>query len=119
MQNALQRVPALETCEIKQFYNGPESFTPDNNFILGEAPEVRGFWVACGFCAHGVSGAGGVGKTMAEWIVSGQPSFDMRQMDIRRFGPEASNRRYVAERAVKVYQKYYSIGALRRVRRAR
>ena len=119
LRGGIRRVPQLRAVKWIQQTNGLESFTPDGNFILGEAPEVRGLWVACGFCAHGVSGAGGVGKTMAEWIVSGQSSFDMRQMDIRRFGPEASSRRYVAERAVKVYQKYYSIGALRRIRRAR
>ena len=77
---------------------------------MGEAAEVRGrLWVACGFCAHGVSGGGGVGKAMAEWIVAGEPSLDMWHMDIRRFGAHTSSRRYIAERASEIYKNYYSI----------
>ena len=65
--------------------NGPEAFTPDGEFILGPS-DVRGFWVAAGFCAHGLAGAGGMGKLVAEWIVEGTPSLDVWQMDSRRFG---------------------------------
>ena len=85
MTNAIHRVPALETLPIKKFFNGPEAFTPDAEFILGES-EVPGFWVAAGFCAHGLAGAGGIGKTMAEWIVDGQPEWEVWALDIRRFG---------------------------------
>ena len=75
----------METLPIKRFFNGPEAFTPDAEFILGES-EVPGFWVAAGFCAHGLAGAGGIGKVMAEWIVDGQPEWEVWALDIRRFG---------------------------------
>ena len=70
MEGSIRRVPAMEDAEVKKFFNGPEAFTPDGEFILGES-EVPGFWVAAGFCAHGLAGAGGIGKVMAEWIVDG------------------------------------------------
>ena len=73
------------TSAIRKLINGPEAFTPDNEFCLGET-EVAGFFVAAGFCAHGIAGAGGIGKVMAEWIVDGEPSMDVWHMDIRRFG---------------------------------
>ena len=85
MEGSIRRVPAMEDAEVKKFFNGPEAFTPDGEFILGES-EVPGFWVAAGFCAHGLAGAGGIGKVMAEWIVDGQPEWDLWHMDIRRFG---------------------------------
>ena len=85
MEGSIRRVPAMEEAEVKKFFNGPEAFTPDGEFILGES-EVPGFWVAAGFCAHGLAGAGGIGKVMAEWIVDGQPEWDLWHMDIRRFG---------------------------------
>ena len=71
MENALIRVPQLEQAEVKQFYNGPESFTPDNNFLLGEAPELKNFFVGAGFNSMGIASAGGAGKALAEWIVNG------------------------------------------------
>src|SRR6185437_12421343 len=86
LAGGIERVPSLRGVELVRRVNGLESFTPDGEFILGEAPEVRGFWAACGFCAHGVSGSGGVGKVMAEWIVQGEPELDLWHMDIRRFG---------------------------------
>jgi sarcosine dehydrogenase len=73
MQHALMRVPALESAGVKQLINGPESFTPDGNFILGAAPEVRGFYVGCGFNAFGIASAGGAGRALAEWIAAGEP----------------------------------------------
>ena len=103
------RFPLLEEAELVKKVNGLESFTPDGEFVLGEASEVRGFWVACGFCAHGVSGGGGVGKALAEWIVTGEPSLDMWQMDIRRFSRHAASRRFVLGRASEVYRTYYDI----------
>ena len=75
MENSIKRVPAVETAEIIQLLNGPEGFTPDGEFLLGPT-EVKGFWVACAFCAHGLAGAGGIGKVMAEWIVEGHPEWD-------------------------------------------
>ena len=85
MQNALIRLPALETAEIKTFMNGPESFTPDNNFILGEAPGLKNFFVGAGFNSIGIASAGGAGRALAEWIVDGEPTTDLWPVDIRRF----------------------------------
>ena len=85
MENAVVRVPSLAEMEVVKLINGPEAFTPDGEFILGPS-EVPGFWVAAGFCAHGLAGAGGMGKLVAEWIVEGTPSLDVWHMDSRRFG---------------------------------
>lgn len=104
-----ERVPLLKSVELSRRVNGLEAFTPDGEFILGEAPEVRGFWAACGFCAHGVSGAGGVGKIVAEWIVEGEPELDVWHMDIRRFGAYTASRRYIATRTHEIYSTYYDI----------
>jgi 4-methylaminobutanoate oxidase (formaldehyde-forming) len=88
--------------------NGPEAFTPDNEFILGES-EVRGFFVAAGFCAHGIAGAGGVGRQMAQWIANGEPELDLWKMDIRRFGAQYRSQAYTLARTTEVYQTYYDI----------
>ena len=85
MQGAISRVPAIEDAGVTRMINGPEAFTPDNEFILGES-EVRGFFVAAGFCAHGIAGTGGIGQQLARWIVDGEPELDLWKMDIRRFG---------------------------------
>ena len=85
LENAIRRVPSLAEMEVVRLINGPEAFTPDGEFILGPT-DVRGFWVAAGFCAHGLAGAGGMGKLVAEWIVEGTPSLDVWHMDSRRFG---------------------------------
>jgi glycine cleavage system aminomethyltransferase T/glycine/D-amino acid oxidase-like deaminating enzyme len=106
---SIERVPGLRGREIVKQVNGIESFTPDGEFILGESPEVRGFWAACGFCAHGVSGAGGVGKMLAEWIVEGEPGLDLWHMDIRRFGAYTSSQRYISTRTHEIYSTYYDI----------
>ncbi len=101
-------VPALNQAEVVKMINGPEAFTPDGEFILGES-DVRGFFVAAGFCAHGIAGAGGVGKVMAEWIVDGEPELDVWKMDIRRFGRHYRSREYAKARAVEIYSTYYDI----------
>src|SRR6266576_3475185 len=85
MENAVRRVPSLEEMEVVRLINGPEAFTPDGEFILGPT-DVRGFWTAAGFCAHGLAGAGGMGRLVAEWIAEGTPSLDAWHMDSRRFG---------------------------------
>ena len=85
MEGAIRRVPAIADAGVTRMINGPEAFTPDNEFILGES-EVRGFFVAAGFCAHGIAGTGGIGQQMARWIVDGEPELDLWKMDIRRFG---------------------------------
>jgi 4-methylaminobutanoate oxidase (formaldehyde-forming) len=107
-ENSQQRVPALREAEEVEFVNGPESFTPDGEFILGES-EVRGFFVAAGFNAHGIAGAGGIGRIMAEWVVDGEPSMDAWEMDIRRFGDHYRSRRYTLERTRESLSMYYDI----------
>src|SRR5258706_14835522 len=108
MEGCIERMPSLRNAELARQGNGLESFTPDGEFILGES-EVRGFWAACGFDAHGVSGAGGVGKMIAEWIVNGEPGLDLWHMDLRRFGAYTASRRYIATRVNEVYSTYYDI----------
>jgi glycine cleavage system T protein len=108
MTNAVVRVPGLEDAEVVKLVNGPEAFTPDGEFILGET-DVRGFWVAAGFCAHGLAGAGGMGQLVAEWIVEGVPSLDVWEMDSRRFGAHYASRDYTVARTVEVYSTYYDV----------
>ena len=109
LADAGQRVvPALVDADVVQLVNGPEAFTPDGEFILGES-DVAGFFVAAGFCAHGIAGAGGVGKVMAEWIVGREPPMDLWKMDVRRFGPQYAGRGYCLARTAEVYSTYYDI----------
>jgi len=108
VENAIARVPAMETVEIKDYFNGPEAFTPDADFLLGET-DVRGFWVAAGGCAHGLAGAGGVGKVMSEWIVDGRPEWDVWPLDLRRFGRQYRSRSYTLARTVEALSQYYDI----------
>jgi glycine cleavage system T protein len=108
LENAVQRVPGLADMESVRLINGPEAFTPDNEFILGPT-DVRGFWVAAGFCAHGLAGAGGMGQLVAEWILDGVPSLDVWEMDSRRFGTAYRSRAYTLARTVEVYSTYYDV----------
>ena len=108
MQNALVRVPMLAEAEVVRLVNGPEAFTPDGEFILGPT-NVEGFWVAAGFCAHGLAGAGGMGKLVAEWIAEGLPSLDVWEMDSRRFGSHYADREYTLARTLEVYSTYYDV----------
>jgi 4-methylaminobutanoate oxidase (formaldehyde-forming) len=107
-QNSRRRVPVMDEITVTRLINGPEAFTPDNEFLLGET-EVRGFYVAAGFCAHGLAGAGGLGKVMAEWIQAGEPTSDVWEMDIRRFGPQYRSPHYTLARTREVYETYYDI----------
>jgi len=109
MKLALPRVPALEHAGAKQLVNGPESFTPDGNFILGEAPELEGYFVGAGFNAFGIASAGGAGQALAEWIVGGEPPYDLWPVDIRRFGPPHTDTGWVRKRALELYGKHYAV----------
>ena len=109
MRNALHRTPCLETAEIKMLLNGPESFTPDGNFILGEAPELRNYFVCAGFNSAGIANSGGAGRLMAEWIVGGEPSTDLWDVDIRRFSGFNGNRRALAERTGETLGLHYAM----------
>jgi sarcosine dehydrogenase len=109
LELAAGRVPAMETAGIKQFLNGPESFTPDGNFILGEAPEVRGIFVGAGFNAFGIAAGGGAGMALAEWVAKGSPPFDLWPVDIRRFGRNHLDTNWVRTRTLEAYAKHYAM----------
>lgn len=109
MQLMLGRVPALETAGIKQLINGPESFTPDGNFILGPAPEVKGIYVGAGFNAFGIASGGGAGMALAEWVATGAPPFDLWPVDIRRFGSNHQDEGWVRTRTLEAYGRHYTM----------
>ncbi|MGH2938749.1 MAG: GcvT family protein [Solirubrobacterales bacterium] len=116
-RNSERRVPAMADIKVTKLINGPEAFTPDNEFCLGES-EVAGFFVCAGFCAHGLAGAGGIGKVVAEWIVDGEPSLDLWHMDIRRFGAAYRSPSYTHKRIRETYETYYDIRYPNHERRA-
>ena len=109
MTNAIHRTPCLETAEIKMLLNGPESFTPDGNFILGEAPELANYFVCAGFNSAGIANSGGAGRLMAEWIVGGEPSTDLWDVDVRRFGAFTGNRRALSARTGETLGLHYAM----------
>ena len=108
VDNSRRRVPVMDEITVTKLINGPEAFTPDNEFCLGET-EVGGLFVAAGFCAHGLAGAGGMGKVMAEWIAEGEPGLDVWEMDVRRFGPHFRSPAYTMKRVRETYESYYDI----------
>ena len=109
MDSAIKRIPVLAETGIKMFYNGPESFTPDNQFILGEAPELRNFFVGAGFNSVGIASAGGAGRALAEWIVEGEPGLDLSAVDIRRFAPFNGNNQWLHDRVSEVLGLHYAV----------
>ncbi len=109
MEQAIARVPALADAGIKQMINGPESFTPDGNFILGEAPERKNLFVGAGFNAFGIASGGGAGMALAEWVLKGEPPFDLWPLDIRRFGRPHSDIEWVRKRTLEAYSKHYTM----------
>ncbi len=109
MELALGRVPALERAGIKTLTNGPESFTPDGNFIIGEAPELANFFVGAGFNAFGIAAGGGAGMALAEWVANGAPPYDLWSADIRRFGRPHFDTDWVRSRTVEAYGKHYTM----------
>jgi 4-methylaminobutanoate oxidase (formaldehyde-forming) len=109
MQSALHRMPRLDTAQVKMLLNGPESFTLDGNFLLGEAPELRGFFVCAGFNSAGIANSGGAGRLIAEWLTQGEPPFDVWDVDIRRFAPFHVNRRHLADRTVETLGLHYAM----------
>jgi 4-methylaminobutanoate oxidase (formaldehyde-forming) len=109
LANGKHRIPALQNCKFSKFVNGPESFTPDNNFIMGETPEIRQLYVAAGFNSVGIASAGGAGKYLAEWMIAGQPTLDLWSVDIRRFSPWANNRKFLRERVTEVLGLHYQM----------
>lgn len=107
---AIARVPALETVGVKQMINGPESFTPDGNFILGAAPECSNMYVGAGFNAFGIASGGGAGWVLADWVMKGEAPLDLWSVDIRRFSDMHRDRDWVSARTCEAYGKHYTIG---------
>ncbi len=106
---ALPRVPKLQETGVKQLINGPESFTPDGNFIIGEAPEMDNVFVGAGFNAFGIASGGGAGMALAEWVAKGAPPYDLWSADIRRFGRPHTNTDWVRARTLEAYGKHYTM----------
>ncbi len=110
MTQAVARVPALETAGVKQMINGPESFTPDGNFILGRAPACDNMYVGAGFNAFGIASGGGAGWALADWVARSEAPLDLWTVDIRRFSSLHNDRAWVAERTLEAYGKHYTPG---------
>ena len=110
MQEGLSRVPGLENADIKQMICGPETFTPDGNFIIGKAPNVSNYYIGTGFNAFGIASAGGAGKALAEWVSNGHPSMDLGQVDIMRFGKVHIDDDWISDRTVELCSKHYTMG---------
>ncbi|MGI8336782.1 GcvT family protein [Actinomadura scrupuli] len=106
--NSQVRVPGMADVGIRKLINGPEAFTPDNEFCLGET-ELGGLFVAAGFCAHGIAGAGGIGQVMASWVLDGDPGLDVWHMDVRRFGAHYRSPSYTLKKTTENYETYYDI----------
>ncbi|WP_428688573.1 GcvT family protein [Roseibium sp.] len=109
LENALIRVPQMAETGVRKFYNGPESFTPDNNYLLGEAPELKNFFVGAGFNSMGIASAGGAGRALAEWIVEGAPTMDLFAVDIRRFAGFNNNPSWLHDRVKEVLGLHYAM----------
>ena len=108
LEQAMNRLPLFETAGIHTFFNGPESFTPDDRYYLGQAPEVEGYWIAAGYNSVGIAGSGGAGMALAHWITEGQAPFDLWEVDIRRAQPFQRNRKYLKERVTETLGLLYA-----------
>ena len=109
LEAALHRMPALEHAGIQTFFNGPESFTPDNRYYLGEAPGMDGLFVAAGMNSIGIQSAGGVGKVLADWMRDGHPSMDIWTVDMRRALPFQGDGGYLRERVTETLGRLYAV----------
>jgi glycine cleavage system aminomethyltransferase T/glycine/D-amino acid oxidase-like deaminating enzyme len=109
MRSAVHRVPAVESTGVKKFYNGPESFTPDHNFIMGLAPELDNYFVLAGFNSSGIAFAGGAGMALAQWIVAGDPDLDLSAVDIRRFAALQGNSRWLRQRVQEIVGLHFAM----------
>jgi len=110
MMQAIERVPSLGNVGVRQMINGPESFTPDGNFILGPAPECVNMFVGAGFNAFGIAAGGGAGWVLAQWVIDGEAPLDLWVVDIRRFSEMHRDRQWVNDRTLEAYGKHYAIG---------
>ncbi|WP_417412677.1 GcvT family protein [Hoeflea sp.] len=108
LEQAVNRLPLLATAGIHTFFNGPESFTPDDRYYLGEAPEIKGYWVAAGYNSIGIVSSGGAGFALAQWMNDGEPPFDLWEVDIRRAQPFQKNRHYLQSRVTETLGLLYA-----------
>ena len=108
LEKAVARMPLLAKAGIHTFFNGPESFTPDDRYYLGEAPNLRGYWLAAGYNSIGIASSGGAGMALAQWMNDGEPPFDLWEVDIRRAQPFQRNRRYLKERVTETLGLLYA-----------
>ena len=108
MDGALHRVLLLSTLGVRMV-NGPESFTPDNRYILGESIELRHYYIAAGMNSSGIASAGGAGKALAEWIVAGRPTMELSAVDVRRFGRQHANMNFLRDRTVETLGLHYAM----------
>jgi 4-methylaminobutanoate oxidase (formaldehyde-forming) len=108
LEAAVNRMPMLAEAGIHTFFNGPESFTPDDRYYLGEAPELKNYWVAAGYNSIGIISSGGAGMALSQWMDSGEPPFDLWEVDIRRAQPFQRNRRYLRERVTETLGLLYA-----------
>jgi 4-methylaminobutanoate oxidase (formaldehyde-forming) len=108
LEAAMHRMPLFQTAGIHTFFNGPESFTPDDRYYLGEAPELGGYWIAAGYNSIGIVSSGGAGMALAHWITEGEAPFDLWEVDIRRAQPFQKNRRYLKERVTETLGLLYA-----------
>lgn len=109
LEAAAHRMPLLEEAGIQLFFNGPESFTPDDRYLLGESPDVKGLFMACGFNSVGIQSSGGAGKVLADWIVDGHPPMDLWDVDVRRMMPFQNNASYLHDRTVETLGLLYAM----------
>jgi len=110
MNEAMHRIPALHDAEVRMLLNGPESFTLDGAFLMGEAPEIKGFFMCCGMNSMGIASSGGAGKALADWVVDGDPGVDLSSVDVRRFARIRDSLNAVRDRAVENLSAHYAIG---------
>ena len=109
LSSSIKRIPILEKTGIRKFFVGPESFTPDTNYLLGEVPEVRNFYVCCGFNSIGIGSAGGAGRVTAEWMMNGHINEDLFSLDIRRFEKFHSSKKFIMERVTETLGDLYGM----------
>ncbi|RWK11034.1 FAD-dependent oxidoreductase [Mesorhizobium sp.] len=109
MTKAIEMVPELANAGIAKFFNGPESFTPDLLFMIGEAPGMKNLFISAGYNSGGIEAAAGAGRTLAEWIIAGQPQMDVTSVDVARFHPFQINKRYLHDRTAEVMGLHYKI----------
>jgi glycine cleavage system T protein len=109
LENAIHRIPSLAEAGARMLLNGPESFTPDGSFILGESPDLNGFFLGCGMNSMGVASSGGAGRALAEWIIEGRPTLDIWEVDARRFAPFQNNLKALHERIPEELSLHYAI----------